>query len=464
MADTVRESALPKAQRRGCEGLWHCARIMKIRCFDKVSLEPRMQEARPRAGKKKGTTALSAPVAAFSHDRRIAEALLEISYAVGSVMEVDDILQRICDIGAKVMETDTCSVYLIDEEESDMLVLRATHGLSRAEELGVRGFRVGEGVPGWAAQNNTTAVLDDASHDPRYARLDDTEEESRYTGYICTPLRIQDEVVGVMTWRRGGPAHWGEEEVVFGEIVAKQVVIVLEKARLYTQKVEAERLAAIAISLGEVAHYIKNLLNNMSGGEYFVELGLKRGDMEKVHSGWGILKRANAKIRTLVENMLAFSRGDSVELVEDDLNAVVAELAGDVEETAHQRGMTLSLALSVHNPTVRLDRTAITDAILNLVTNAMDAIPEDRTDGRVEIRTEHHAERHIMRVVVRDNGTGIPEHVQKRLFNLFFSTKGRGGTGIGLAVTRKIIEEHDGTIHYETSPEGTAFIIDLPTV
>lgn len=405
---------------------------------------------------------MSSPVQVLAHDRRIAEALLEISYAVGSVMEIDDIMQRICDIGARVMETDTCSVYLIDKEDPNFLVLHASRGLSRAQELGVRGFKVGEGIPGWAAGANKTVTIRDARNDPRDAQLDDTPEEMKFIAFLCTPLRIQDEVVGVLSLRRGVPTDWRDEELVFAEIVAKQIAIVLEKARLYHEKVEAERLAAIAISLSEVAHYIKNVLQNMMGGAYFIETGLDKNDAEKARKGWVLLRRSVDKIQKLVENMLVYSRQNRCELRQHDLNSLIAQMAGEMEDSAHQRGVRLDVSLDPRVPVLMLDPEAIYDAVLNLTGNAIDAIPEDR-EGLVAIATVYDEQARRVRVTVRDNGTGIPEDVQKRIFNLFFSTKGRGGTGIGLAVTRKIIDEHHGRLAYETKDGvGTTFTIELP--
>lgn len=405
---------------------------------------------------------MTSPVAVLAHDRRIAEALLEISYAVGSVMEIDDILQRICEIGARVMETKTCSIYLLEEEEPDMLVLRASQGLSRAQELGLRGFRLGEGVPGWAAQNNQTVTLRNDQKDPRWARLDDTPREATLKAYLCTPLRIQDEVVGIITFRREYEHDWTQEEVIFAEFIAKQVAIVLEKARLYWQKVEAERLAAIAISLSEVAHYIKNLLQNVVGGSYFVDKGLRGGDLEKARQGWTLLQRSIGKIRSLVENMLMYSREKRCELDLGNLNALVADLASEVEEAASQRRITLNVSLASELPLLMLDGAALNDALLNLISNAMDAIPAGR-EGHVEIRTELDAEARVARVHVRDDGMGIAPEAHQKLFNLFFSTKGHGGTGIGLAVTRKIIEEHNGRITFQsTQGEGTTFTVELP--
>ena len=120
---------------------------------------------------------MPAAVAALAQDRRIAEALLDISNAVGSVMETDLILDRICRIAARATGTNTCSVYLRDDEDPNFLVLRATFGLSRAQELGVRGFAMGEGPPGWAARENVTLRLRDVRGDFRNAKLDDTDDE-----------------------------------------------------------------------------------------------------------------------------------------------------------------------------------------------------------------------------------------------------------------------------------------------
>lgn len=405
---------------------------------------------------------MSAPVHVFAHDRRIAEALLEISNTVGSVLEQDDILQRICEIGARVMGTDTCSVYLIDADDKDFVVLHASKGLSRAEELGVRGFKLGDGIPGWAAKQNQTTTVVNAMFDPRFAPLDDTKDEEKYVSYCCVPLRIQEEVVGVLSTRRQQPREWTEEEIVFAEIVAKQIGIVLEKARLYRDKVEAERLAAITISLSGVAHYIKNVLQNMMGGAYFVETGLKRADLDKARKGWELLERSIDKIKNLVENMLTYSKDWSCTLRPGDANALIADLARHVEPTAFEKGVKIALDLDDQLPELQIDKDALHDALLNLVTNAIDALA-DTPGGEVRISTKRDVTGKVARIRVVDNGPGIPPEVRERMFQLFFTTKGRAGTGIGLSVTRRIVDEHRGRMSFETEVgRGTTFTIELP--
>lgn len=405
----------------------------------------------------------SPPVTALGRDNRLADGLLAISEAVGSDAEIGRVLDRICTVVAGVVDTDTCSVYLIDEEEPDFLVLAGTHGLSRAEELGIRGFKLGDGFPGWAAANNRTLAIPDARKDPRNHPLDDTRDELRFIAFLCIPLRIVDEVVGVMSVRRADPGEWNREEVVFAEIVARQVSVAIEKSRLIAEKIEAERLAAIAVSLSEVAHTIKNLLGGMAGGSYFVEQGLERKDWGRTRDGWNIFKRNVDKISNLVQNMLMFSREQGCAFEEADLNEIVARATADVHAAAQARGILIDLLADDLAPLLWIDPDAIHDAVLNLVTNAIEAIPPDEPAGRVEVRTRLDLSRVAVFLSVRDNGMGIPDEARQKLYQLFYTTKGRSGTGIGLAVTRKIIEEHGGKLTFDSAVgQGTTFSIEIP--
>ena len=98
--------------------------------------------------------------------------------------------------------------------------------------------------------------------------------------------------------------------------------------------------------------------------------------------------------------------------------------------------------------------------MLNLLTNAIDALDED--GGEVKISTRSQGENEVL-ITVEDNGAGMPEKIRQRIFDVFFSTKGSQGTGLGLAVTKKIIEEHGGDIEAESTPgQGTKFTIKLP--
>ncbi|HBF35007.1 TPA: histidine kinase, partial [Candidatus Sumerlaeota bacterium] len=228
-------------------------------------------------------------------------------------------------------------------------------------------------------------------------------------------------------------------------------------------KLESDRLAAISISLSEVAHYIKNLLQGMKGGMYFIDLGLKRGDLDTTRKGWEVLQKGNRKIASLVENMLSYSREMPLNLDKQNINSIIYDILHQIDDSAVERKIALIPETTRDLPPVLIDADRIYDALLNLITNAIDAIAEDRTDGYVLVRTRLDETKSFVEIEIKDNGGGIPVDAQNKIFNLFFSTKGARGSGIGLSVTRKIIELHKGKIRFETTlGEGTSFFVQLP--
>src|SRR6266498_318362 len=134
----------------------------------------------------------------FSNLERLLSSLLEISNFVGSVMLLDDILARIVRIAAKVMNVPLCSIYLLNEQRR--LILRSNIGFEK-ELIGKAGFELGEGITGGVAASGQLVVTPDATQDPRYRPLPATLEMGS-RAFLCAPLRIQDEIVGVMAARK----------------------------------------------------------------------------------------------------------------------------------------------------------------------------------------------------------------------------------------------------------------------
>lgn len=388
------------------------------------------------------------------------EGMLEISNLVGSVMELDDILDQIVRLTAEMFGFPVCSIYLLGPRR-EHLTLRASVGV-RPEEIGAVRIPLGHGLIGTCALENVTLAVADAEKDPRFRPIQG-RDESQFHALICAPIRMQESLVGVLVARHPDVHEFTLEEVTTFETICKQVAIVVEKSQMYFDKLEADRLAAISISLSEVAHYIKNLLQGMKGGIYFVDQGLKRGELETARRGWEVLQRGNRKIASLVENMLNYSREMTLNLETCNVNSIVFDILHQIDDSAVNRGVALIPETQRDLPSIQLDQDRIYDALLNLITNAIDAIPEEREDAYVLIGTRLRHDPDRVEITVEDNGSGMSPEVQKKVFNLFFSTKADRGTGIGLSVTRKVIEKHDGRIDVEsTEGKGTKFTIQLP--
>lgn len=387
------------------------------------------------------------------------EALLEISNIVGSKMVLDDILSQIVLLTARILNTPDCLIFLLDDNEGkkDNLTLRASIGLKSE-----KGLQLGCNLARESLNLNEMIVISDVTQDSRFQSVSNCGE-NQYRAFICHPLRIQEEVIGVMAARRFDIHVFTPEEQTLFETICKQVAIVIEKSKMYYAKLEADRMAAISISLSEIAHYIKNLLQGMKGGTYFVDLGLKRGQLDMARKGWDVLQRGNKKITSLVENMLNYSREINLNFQRHNINSIIYDILGQIDDSSVDRGVALVPETYRDLPAVEIDYDRIYDALLNLISNAIDAIPDGKGDGLVILRTHPSKDHKFIEISVEDNGSGMSPEVQAKIFNLFFSTKGEKGSGIGLAVTRKIIEGHGGHILVESEPDkGTKFTIQLP--
>lgn len=225
--------------------------------------------------------------------------------------------------------------------------------------------------------------------------------------------------------------------------------------------VQAAKLAAVGEMAAGVAHELNNPLTSVVG---FTELSLDalppdsqvRGDLELV------LREAN-RARSVVRRLLDFARQREVIRVRADINEIVDDVVTLTKHLLLTSGVELRLQLTPDLPWVLIDRNQIKQVVINLVNNALYAMPQG---GILAIQTLL-AQRHggsFLSLVVRDNGLGISPENLERIFEPFFTTRGdKGGTGLGLSVTYGIITEHGGVIEVESRLNaGSAFTVLFP--
>lgn len=232
--------------------------------------------------------------------------------------------------------------------------------------------------------------------------------------------------------------------------------------RLEREKVDAERLAAVGQTVAGLAHGIKNILTGLEGGMYVTSTGLQRGDSGRTKQGWEMLERNIGRISMLVKNLLAFSRGEGPKLALIDPTTVVREVYELFRESAEQHGVHLRLGVPERFEPVVMDREGLHTCLANLVSNALDAcLVSGASPCDISLRLEERANAVVFEVA--DSGCGMDYDVKQKVFTSFFSTKGAGGTGLGLLLTRKIVQQHGGTITFESTPgQGTVFRLSFP--
>jgi len=223
--------------------------------------------------------------------------------------------------------------------------------------------------------------------------------------------------------------------------------------------IQSERMTAAGRAAASISHSIKNILDGLNGGIYVYKAGLRREDEQKKTDGWDMIERNTQIIADLVADLLNFAKDrqpeyephDPLELVE----RVIADhgLSGDGEITIRARRVGPARR-------VLLDGHAFHQCLGNLIRNAVEAFP---TGGPGEVWVEVETGGGWTRFSISDNGEGMSPQTIEKIENGMYSTKGSKGTGLGLQVSRKIVNEHQGTMTIESKEDvGSTFRIEIP--
>ncbi len=226
------------------------------------------------------------------------------------------------------------------------------------------------------------------------------------------------------------------------------------------QVLEAERLAAVGQSVAALVHSLKNMLSGLKGGLYLVKQGLAGGNHEHTQSGVAMLERNLERVSKLVRDLLSLSKPRRLEPVALEAAELAREVVEALAPEAAAQGVDLQAAAPPAGVMVWGEREALLDALMNLVSNAVDAASEVR-EGRVRLEVIPAGEEICFQV--QDNGPGLDPEAEQHIFKGLFTTKGAAGTGLGLMLTHKTAREHGGRVEYQHRPgEGACFRLVLP--
>ena len=245
------------------------------------------------------------------------------------------------------------------------------------------------------------------------------------------------------------------------QALRKHLAAALELAELQRVRVRQERLAAIGATVAGLAHCLKNTLNALRGGQYVVERAIELEEFDRLRKGYRVLKFGVGHIERLTQDMLMYASDRKLKREAHDPNKTLKEVAVLLNETARHQNVSVATDLDLTLGEVAIDPHAIYRAVLNLVTNAVDACVESEYGDKVTLKSRKRDGNLI--ITVQDNGVGMPPDVLRRVSEQFFTTKPSKGTGLGLPVVEKIAKLHDGELEIESQVgKGSSFHIVIP--
>jgi len=387
---------------------------------------------------------------------------------------------------ARYFAYELASVFIADEKgdltiggfggTSQSVVKRAMRSFEYPLEGGITGhvFKTGESVvvndvlqdnryrsiKGWQAGSEMCVVIREGI---KILGIIDVESSSR-NAFTHNDFMAIESLAGILASVITSADQYQRLQVMITQLRSTQVEL---RARMEAQRsaenrlIQAAKLAAVGEMAAGIAHELNNPLTSVTG---FAELALDEIPEEsEMHKDIEIVLREALRARSVVRRLLDFSRQSESIRARASLNEIVEDVVALSKHLIHNSGVVLNLDLEVNLPWVLVDVNQMKQVLLNLVHNALQAMP---SGGEMKILTEtvSRNNRDWVVVTVMDNGIGISPKDQARIFEPFFTTKGnQGGTGLGLSVTYGIITDHGGQIEVDSqSGKGSKFTVWLP--
>lgn len=395
-------------------------------------------------------------------------ALYETAEAVSHILDVDQLLATVMELVFKSVRADHGCFMVFDEDATlAPRAVRYREGLSRKEEL-----PVSRTIVDYVLRERQGVLVTNAQTDARFSGGASIHRHNIREA-ICVPMKGRREVVGVLfldthsTLKQyvAGGAETGkftEDHLHLASAIAHQAAIAVEESRYHRALLNAERLAAIGQTIAALSHHIKNIMQGVRFGADMVRTAITDDDRDLLGKGWKLVEKNQGRIDQLILDMLSFSKEREPAVEPTDLNKLCEDVLDVVRGRAAERNVALEWHAGVGVAAVPCDPEGIHRAVLNIVSNALDAV-EDRTNPKVAVQAILEPDGNWAKVIVLDNGPGIPGEAIDDIFKPFVSTKGARGTGLGLPVSRKILREHGGDIVLQSVPErGSKFTLRIP--
>ncbi len=305
--------------------------------------------------------------------------LYEMTRSISRCTNIDQLAQELLELIFKWIDTDRGCILLFDSN-TNRLIPSAKKVRKKFES---QRMIISKTILDYVLEHREGVLTTNAQNDKRWDEAASVLSVGIHEA-ICVPLQGRYGIVGAIyldTFSHSDGVtqenhRFGEEHLKLMITIAHHVALAVEDTRYYRGMLQAERLAAIGQTVATLSHHIKNILQGIQGGSYLIQSGLEEHNENFIAKGWKIVERNQNRISVLILDMLTFSKERKPELTRDSINRVVAEVVELMRDRAARSNVLLTWNPDANVPESLFDPDAINHAVLNLVTNAIDAVVE----------------------------------------------------------------------------------------
>ena len=401
-------------------------------------------------------------------------ALNAIAATVSRSLNLEEILNSTLEKVLEVMRIETGAIALVNEQTKE-LFLAAHRGLPEELLHEADSLKPGQGLTGRAAQSGEPILVEDISEEAALSEIEVGMKKAGFRSLACIPLEAKEKVLGVMDIASHDLRHFSPQDVELLTSIGNQIGVAIDNARLFHDLNEAyedlaatkarlfqsAKLSAIGEFAAGIAHEIRNPLTTIIGDAQLLMMDMKPGQPE--YESLKAIERSGKRASKVIGNLLSFSRQEEYELAPIDVNGSINGALSLIAYQIERSNITIIKDLAADLPLVLGSTHHLEDVWINLLINARDAIPA-KQKGEIRITSRLDGSGKAVQVLISDTGVGIPKANLDRVFEPFFTTKDMNkGTGLGLYITYKTIERHNGFIELDSEEgKGTTVTVTLP--
>jgi K+-sensing histidine kinase KdpD len=377
--------------------------------------------------------------------------LIEASKIINSTLDLDKLLGLILDAAAQSIGADRGTLYLVDDVKKELW-----SKISQGKDMVEIRLPLGKGLAGFVAQTGENVLIPDAYADPRF-----NQEIDKQTGYhthnvMCTPLKNKDgKIIGVFQLLNKQNGSFDESDVSFIDALSSHAAVAIENARIALEMVQNERLSAVGRMASVIIHDIKNPMGTL---RVYAQVMKKKSGNEEANKLADEMIRQVDRFVNMTQEILDFTRGISAANFQElEFSEVMEGVMSFIEKDLEKNNIKL-IRDAQFKGVVNMDQDKMIRVFYNIASNARDAMPQG---GTFTVTTKE--ENGFVRIDFTDSGTGMPDEVKNRIFEPFMTYGKKHGTGLGMAIVKKVVDDHNGKIGIESDMgKGTAITIKLP--
>ncbi len=383
--------------------------------------------------------------------------LYKIESSIADIIDLQSVLEIIISECLKTLDAESGAILLMSETK-DEFYFKVAMGPKGKEVLRER-LSINKGIAGRAVKAEQSFYVNDVQNDPDFYSTISDKVSYEVINMVCIPLKLNKKIIGVLELlnKNKGRSPFTTMDVHLGVIIAGQAAKAIDRANIIEELVTAEKFSAIGALAGGIVHDMRNPMDIIKSLSSFLrEETLEKEERESYYT---FIEVEIGRFCRMTEDILDFARGETLQLDRKLISpkTFIENIITILENDPNFMEIECLPEISTESE-ILIDKDRMERVILNLAFNARDAMQHK---GKLYIRVSQNSGQ--TEIQVQDTGPGIPPEIANKIFDPFCTTGKKGGAGLGLAISKKIVEDHGGTISIESKPgEGALFTIRIP--